>query len=140
MTRITDQLRDKDQIVLQAIQSGEDDVQKITETTILENHGVNYCFTKLQDLGLIEVEKPDGYTTRTINGQKRVFQTPKQAQLTEKGQQYLNQSTHQDLEGYENLSHRELVEKVHKLENELERLERSFNTFQTQVKSGLDSN
>jgi predicted transcriptional regulator len=132
-------LRDKDQTVLHHIQEGRDDIQKITEATTLENHEVNYCFQKLEKLGLIEVKKPDGRVERVIDGQKRVFEAPKEAVLIKKGEHYLEHSEQKDLDEYENLSHRELVKKVHELENELEHLERSFSIFQTQVKTGLDS-
>ncbi|GAB7009039.1 hypothetical protein [Halorubrum trueperi] len=76
MTETMDKLRDKDEIVLQAIQQGNNDIQKITETTTLENHEVNYCFTKIEDLNLIHVEKSDGYTTRNINGQNKSSKYP----------------------------------------------------------------
>ena len=133
MTNPEEDLRDKDKVVLQAVQEGNDDIQKITEKTILENHEANYCFSKLEDLDLINVEKNTGYTTRTINGQKRVFQTPKQAQLTEKGEQYIQQSEKQDLDQYENLSRKELVEKTYELENRIEELENKFEVFRGQV-------
>ncbi|WP_193310471.1 hypothetical protein [Halorubrum halophilum] len=116
MTETMDKLRDKDKIVLQAVHEGNDDIQKITETTTLENHEVNYCFSKLEDLNLIHVEKPDGYTTCNINGQKRVFQTPKQANLTNRAEKYLEDSDRENLEEYENLGRKELVQKVHRLE------------------------
>lgn len=139
MTGITDRLRDKDRVVLQAIQAGNDDIQEITSETTLENHEVNYCFTKLEDLDLITVEKPDGYTTRVINGQKRTFKAPKKAQLNPQGVQALeeNQPDKQDLEQYENLTHRELVEKVHQLENEIQRLETVIQGFRKQVQKHL---
>jgi len=132
-----DKLRDKDRVVLQAIQEGNDDIQKITESTILENHEVNYCFSKLEDLNLITIEKPDGYTTRLVNGQKRVFQTPKQAKLTDKGEQYLEQEPQEDLDEYDNLSHQELVEKVHRVETKLNKLEASIQSFKKQVQKHL---
>ncbi|GCF16272.1 hypothetical protein Harman_42070 [Haloarcula mannanilytica] len=134
---MTEPLRDKDLVVLQAIQEGCDDVQKITEATTLENHEVNYCFTKLQDLDLIQVEKQDGYTTRIINGQKHTFKTPKQAELTQKATEHLEQSNQQDLEEYENLTHRELVEKVHRLEKQVEDLEGTIQKFRKQVRQHL---
>ncbi|WP_418285920.1 hypothetical protein [Halorubrum sp. DTA46] len=137
MTDPDEDLRDKDQAVLEAIRTGEDDIQKITETTTLENHEVNYCFTKLEDLGLIHVEKPDGYTTRRINGQKRVFQTPKQAHLTQKGEQYLEHIEREDVEQYENLSRKELVEKVHRLDNQMQKLESTVQSFRKQVQKHL---
>jgi len=128
-----DKLRDKDKIVLQAVQEGNDDIQKITETTTLENHEVNYCFSKLEDLNLIHVEKPDGYTTRNINGQKRTFQTPKQANLTNRAEKYLEDSDREDLDEYENLDRKELVQKVQRLENQVGKLEQKFEVFRNQI-------
>ncbi|SDQ40752.1 type IV secretory system conjugative DNA transfer family protein [Natronobacterium texcoconense] len=80
-----EELREKDRRVLECIREGKDDVQKITEATCLENHEVNYCFRKLKDLDLVEIEKPEGKVERVIDGQKRVFQAPKKASLTELG-------------------------------------------------------
>jgi predicted transcriptional regulator len=138
MTEIMDKLRDKDKIVLQAVQEGNDDIQKITETTILENHEVNYCFTKLEDLNLIHVEKPDGYTTRLVNGQKRTFQTPKNAQITSQGLQALQENQQEEkLDQYENLSHRELVEKTRQHEAEIQRLKNQIANFRKQVRKHL---
>jgi predicted transcriptional regulator len=127
------ELRDKEQIILQQIQSGNDDVQKITSETTLENHHVTYAFQKLEQHGLLKVSKPDGTVERVINGQKRVFQHPKQAELTDKGEQYLEKAETQELDEYENLSHRELVEKTHELENRVEELENKFEVFRDQV-------
>lgn len=132
-----EELRDKDQAVLQAIQNGHDDVQKITSKTTLENHEVNYSLQKLEDLELIQIQKPDGYTTRTINGQKRVFQHPKQAQLTDKGQQTLKQESREELDQYEHLSRKELVKKTHELEIQIEELEKSFKIFKKQIQDRI---
>lgn len=132
------ELRDKEKIILQQIQSGNDDVQKITSATTLENHHVTYAFQKLQEIDLLQVSKPDGTVERVIDGQKRVFQHPKQAKLTQKGEQYLEQSETQKLDEYENLSHRELVEKTHQLERQIEELERKFEVFRDQVQQRLN--
>lgn len=137
MTNPEEELRDKDEIVLHAIQNGEDDIQKITETTILENHEANYCFTKLEGLNLIDIEKNTGYTTRNINGQKRVFQTPKEAKLTDKGEQYLENLDRKDLDEYENLGRKELVQKVHRLERRVDNLEGTIQSFRKQVQKHL---
>jgi predicted transcriptional regulator len=137
MTNPEEDLRDKDEIVLQAIQNGEDDIQKITETTILENHEVNYCFTKLEELNLIDIEKNTGYTTRNINGQKRVFQTPKQANLTNRAEKYLENTDREDLAEYENLGRKELVQKVHRLERRVDNLEGTIQSFRKQVQKHL---
>ena len=130
-------LRDKDRVVLHQINEGNDDVQKITSETTLENHHVSYAFEKLEEQGLIQVEKPDGMVEREIDGQKRVFQAPKQAELTDKGRERLEQEE-ADLDSYENLTHRELVEKVHQLEDQVEGLERQFTMFRRQVLEKLD--
>ena len=134
-----DQLRDKDQVVLQAIQNSEDDVQKITSATTLENHHVTYAFEKLEEFGLVDVSKPDGTVERVIEGQKRVFQHPKQAELTEQGEQYLEQEDLEDVEMYENLSHRELVQRIHQLEQDMAELQQSFQTFRKQVQNHLEN-
>lgn len=127
------ELRDKEHLILQQVDSGNDDVQKITQETTLENHHVTYAFEKLEELGLVEVSKPEGTVERVIDGQKRVFQHPKQAELTEQGEQYLEHSEQKDLDEYEDLSHGELVERVHSLENQVEELERKFEVFRDQV-------
>ncbi len=131
------ELRDKEQIILQQIQSGNDDVQKITSETTLENHHVTYAFQKLEEHGLLKVSKPDGTVERVIEGQKRVFQHPKQAKLTDKGEQYLKHSEQKDIDEYENLTHREIVEKTHELENRVEELEKKFEVFRQQVMDRL---
>jgi predicted ATP-grasp superfamily ATP-dependent carboligase len=46
---------------------------------------------------------------------------------------YLEHTDREDLDEYENLSHRELVEKIHELEERIDRLEQKFETFQRQV-------
>jgi predicted transcriptional regulator len=132
MTEFTE-IRDKDHLIITQIDSGNDDVQKITSETTLENHHVTYAFEKLEKLDLLKVSKPSGTVERVIDGQKRVFQHPKQAELTEKGEQYLEHSEREDIDEYENLSHRKLVEKVHQLENQVSRLEQSFETFRRQT-------
>jgi hypothetical protein len=130
-------LRDKEHLILQQIQNGNDDVQKITAATTLENHHVTYAFDKLEGLDLLEISKPEGTVERIINGQKRVFQHPKQATLTDKAKQYLKNSEQQDLDKYQNLSHRELVKKTQELENRVEELENKFEIFRQQVMDRL---
>jgi len=131
------EIRDKDHLILTQIDSGNDDVQKITQNTTLENHHVTYAFEKLEQLNLLNVSKPSGTVERIIDGQKRVFQHPKQAELTEKGEQYLQHSEQQELDQYENLSHRELVEKVHRLEKEVQELQGKFKVFRQQVQNQI---
>jgi len=132
-----EQLRDKDHVVLQHIEEGLDDVQKITSETTLENHHVSYCFEKLGDLGLITVEKPDMMVERIVDGQKRVFQHPKQAELTKKGLRYLEKTESEDTTEYEDLSHNELVERMKAVEEDVEDLKEAFQVFKKQIQQRL---
>lgn len=130
-------LRDKDRVVLHHIQEGRDDVQKITEATTLENHEVNYCFQKLEKLGLIEVEKPDGRVERVVDGQKRVFEAPKKAEITvENIDEYLDNSG--PLDECEILSKEELSRKVGELEQEVGDLRYSLTVIKKQIQNILD--
>jgi predicted transcriptional regulator len=128
------QLRDKDHAVLHQIHNGNTDIQQITEATTLTNREVNYAFQKLATQDLIQVHKPDGMIERVVNGQKRVFQHPKQAQLTTKGEQSLTEHPPQT---YDDMTHEELVQKVRDLENEVESLRNSLETFREQVQKRL---
>ena len=125
-------LRDKDREVLHQIAAGNNDVQKITEATNLENHEVNYCFTKLEDLDLIQVDKPDGMIERVINGQKRVFQAPKQAQLTGDGTSLLEQ-TESRVSVEHDYSRVDLADRICELENQVQELEDRFEMFRKQM-------
>lgn len=128
-------LRDKDSVVLHHIKEGRDDIQKITEATTLENHEVNYCFTKLEKLDLIEVKKPDGRVERVIDGQKRVFEAPKRAEITvENIDDYLDNS---DPDEHEMLSREELSRKVGELEQEVNDLRQSLSMLKKQTHESL---
>ena len=131
------QLRDIDQAVLHHITEGHNDTQKITQATTLENHRVRYSLKKLEQLGLITVEQPDQMVERVVDGQKRVFQHPKKAELTDKGRRTLRESDQEDLEAYQNLTHKELVVKIRSLEKDINKLENAFEAFRKQVKEKI---
>ena len=131
------QLRDIDQAVLHAIQEGHNDTQKITQQTTLKTHRVRYSLKKLEKQGLITVEQPDQMVERVVDGQKRVFQHPKKAELTDKGRRTLRESDEEDLEAYQNLTHKELVKKVNHLETEIQTLKNSMEAFRKQVQEHL---
>ena len=137
MNSLEEKLRDIDRIVLKHIQKGNNDVQKITEATTLENHHVSYSFKKLEKLGLITVEKPDKMIERVINGQKRVFQHPKQAELTEKGLQCIQEHEPESVAEYERLSHDELVKRVKTIEKDLDELQERFKLFKKQIQKKI---
>lgn len=127
----TTSLRDKDYAVLECIRDGDNDIQQIKAATTLTKREVNYAFEKLEDQDFIEISRPDGQVERIIDGQKRVFDAPKEGTLTEKAVQYL-QSTEKRTR-YEDLSREELVERVHDLEDRVDRLENGFESFRQQV-------
>ena len=131
--KVSEKLRDKDHAILQQIGQGQDDVQKITSNTTLENHHVSYSFEKLEQLGLIEVEKPDEMVERVVDGQKRVFQHPKQARLTDKARKHLKESKTLEVTDYSDMNLNELVEKVYELENRVDQLEQRLEMVRRQV-------
>ncbi|MFP9061730.1 hypothetical protein ACLI4R_14520 [Natrialbaceae archaeon A-chndr2] len=126
-------LREKDLAVLKKIQEGYDDVQKITAETTLENHEVNYCFTKLENLGLITIHKPEGYTERVVDGQKRVFKAPKRVDLTEDAELVFRDSDRKT-EKCQEMEYEELVDRVLWLETQMARLQQSFRDLQEQIR------
>jgi len=137
LTDTFEQVRPIDHAVLTCIRDGKD-LQQITETTVYSNRKVNYSFTKLDNLGLIETYTPDGMVERTVNGETRVFQAPKQARLTDTGAQYFEWTDRQDtIDAYRSLDHDELAQKVVTLEERLDTLETQFDAFQNQVREKL---
>jgi predicted transcriptional regulator len=134
-----EQLREIDKTVLHHIAEGLDDTQKITEATTLETHKVRYSLEKLEQQGLITVENPDRMVERVIDGQKRVFQHPKQAELTKAGEESVEQVDRTKLNEYSDLSHRELVRKARDLEDRVADMERKFEVFRSQVLEKIDS-
>jgi hypothetical protein len=130
-------IREKDHAVLNCIRDGQNDVQLITEATMLNNSEVNYCFRKLSGMGLIEVQEQEGMVERVIDGTTQVFQAPKQATLTENAQTYLERSTEDRGDRYKMLDHEQLVERVHELEAEVEALNQRMEIFRKQVSEQL---
>ena len=130
-------IREKDHAVLNCIRDGQNDVQLITEATMLNNSEVNYCFRKLSGMGLIEVQEQEGMVERVIDGTTQVFQAPKQATLTENAQAYLERSTEDCGDRYRALDHEQLVERVHELEAEVEALNQRMEIFRKQVSEQL---
>jgi predicted transcriptional regulator len=131
------ELRDIDKTILHHITEGRNDTQKITQETTLKTHRIRYSLKKLEKQGLITVTQPDQMVERVINGQKRVFQHPKQAQLTDKGLQKTEQLNQEDLNSYQDMSHRELVKKTRRLEKDISELENAFEAFRKQVQQKI---
>jgi prefoldin subunit 5 len=135
--QVFQKVRGKDEAVLHCIESGDNDIQLITSNTTLSNSEVNYCYRKLEKIGLIQVEKPDGMVERVVDGTKQVFEAPKRASLTPLGEDYLENYSDGSAEKYSNESREELAEKAADLENKVEELESKFEVFRRQVNQKL---
>lgn len=129
---ISDQVREKDHAVLACVRNGNNNTRQVREATTLSNRDVNYALDKLEDLGLIRTETPEGRVTEIVDGQERNFKAPREAALTDLGQDYLawtdrEQTTHQAM------THDELVERVQELERRADELETAFEMFRRQM-------
>lgn len=135
---VFENVREKDDVVLQKVAEGKNDIQLVTSSTSLKRSEVDWCFRKLDDLGLVKVETPEGMVDRVVDGTRQVFQAPKTADLTDLGEEYLD-SRDLDLDGYEDMSKKELIRRVQKLEKEVEDVRRSLDVFRRQVQKMLQS-
>ncbi len=127
-----ERLREKDLAVLRAIGEGNDNTREIREATTLSNRDVNYALDKLEDLGYLQTETPDGRVTQIIEGQKRDFRAPRKAELTSQGETALSEAQRENTP-YQELSREELVETVQELDHRVSKLESAFDTFRQQV-------
>lgn len=129
----------KDHVVLSCIRAGKNDVRQITDVTTLSNQQVNYRFRKLRDIDLIEIERVEEMVERVIDGKRQVFESPKQASLTDRGHEYFEWTERdQELGKYRDMNHGELVEQIHELEQRVENLEVALETFRKQVQRSLE--
>lgn len=128
-------LRDKDLAVLQAIHNGASTTSEIKEETTLTLREINYSINEysLEQLNLIEVERPEGREQKEIDGSQRTIWKPKQVQLTDQGLQKITQHETDNAAKYEDMSRRELIEQVQELENRLNRLETVFKDFRNKT-------
>lgn len=116
---IFQRVSERDHTVLCMVRDGHDDTHKITQETDLDSDSIRPAFYKLERLGLLTIEKPGGMTERVTDGQRRVFKTPLQAALTDKGREFF-EWTDRDENKYEDVSQAELVQRVHTLESEVQ--------------------
>lgn len=136
MTEEFEQLREKDRVVLQHISEGRTDTHQITQATTLKDYEVRYSLNKLKELGLVTLEKPDGMVERVVNGQKRLFKAPTEAQLTEMAEMYFDECEVSTTD-YSNMEHEELVDEYRDLKARIEALEESFEVFKKQVQQRM---
>jgi hypothetical protein len=72
---------------------------------------------------------------RVVNGQKRVFEHPKRAEITEMGENKLKSQPDNDM--YENMDRIEMVERIRALESRVSDLEQELELFRQQVSQKL---
>lgn len=127
------ELREKDLAVLQAVQEGANTVSEIKEKTVLSNREINYSLTEysLEQQGLVEIDRLDGREWRKINGEERYVWKPKQVRLTDQGLKTLAENGTTDR--FEDMSRRELIERIQELEERQNRLEAVFKDFRRKV-------
>jgi len=127
------ELREKDLAVLQALQEGANTVSEIKENTVLGNREINYSLTEysLEQQGLVEIDRLDGRGWRKINGEERYVWKPKQVRLTDQGLKTLAENGTTDR--FEDMSRRELIERIQELEERQNRLENVFKDFRRKV-------
>lgn len=119
--------------MLQAVQEGANTVSEIKENTVLSNREINYSLTEysLEQQGLVEINRLDGREWRKINGEERYVWKPKQVRLTDQGLKTLVENGTTDR--FEDMSRRELIERIQELEERQDRLENVFKDFRRKV-------
>lgn len=138
---MTSDLREKDLAVLQAIHDGATTVAEINEVTILSTREINYSLTEksLEQQGLVEIHRNTGRDWREINGEERYVWTPKSVELTDKGVQMIANHEIDETSRYEDVSKRELSERLQELEERQNRLETVFRDFRESVMDRIGS-
>jgi hypothetical protein len=135
---MTESLRDKDKAVLQAIHNGAETVTEIREATTLSNREINYSLTEysLEQLDLVEINRSEGREWQKINGQEKNIWKPKKIKLTDQGIQKITELQTESTK-YEDMTRRELIQRIHQLEKRQDRLENTFKDFRTKVMKQL---
>lgn len=134
-------VREKDRAVLEFVKGGINSLRDINDHTHDDVTGreIGYCFTKLEDLGLIDVETPDGTTESRGDGQRRVHQKSRRATLTDRGVQYFMWADDREQRPkYEEATWGELTEQVAENRELIEALDRRFEQFRRQMVQELE--
>ena len=140
IAEVAARLREKDRVVLTLIAAGQIDVRAIREATetrtgvaTLSNAEINWAVDKLSDAGLVTVERfPGERVTRTVAGQQRSFDRPKEVQLTPRGEQVAAQLD-EGLGQYAPMEHGELVRTVRQLDQRMADLEETMELQRQQL-------
>lgn len=142
MTHVFETVREKDHAVLECIRRGETDVYQINKATVedFSRREINYAFKKLANTGLITVTTfpDDEYITVVDDGQPRTFSRPKEAELTELGEDYFDwKDSETGLGRYDAVEYPKLVDRVHTLEQQSETRDHRIQKLETRVTNGF---
>lgn len=131
-----EQVRTKDRAVLEFVKGGVHALRDINDQThdVLDGREIGYSFTKLEELGLITVETPDGTTESVIDGQRRVHQKSRRASLTEKGRRYFEWADDRaQRQKFEEASWGEVTRQVQENAEMLEAMDTRFDQLRRQM-------
>lgn len=132
-----EKLRDEDKVVLQLIRDGTDDVRSINKATSLSRRQVGYAFTKMDELGLIDViSEEDEYVREHVNGQERRYRKPREGNLTELGKRYFELRDSPDIDPDE-LAQKETDNQIEELKEHVQQLADKIN-FDLEASSHFD--
>lgn len=136
-TPIYDQLGEKDIAILQAVRDGHDDTIKIREATTLDNRTINHQLVEkknnLEELGVVKIDRPNGPERREVDGRIQYLpHAPKRVALTQEGKDVLKEA--EGLKKYKRLTKAELIRKVRKNEERIDKLETRLDVIVRQAR------
>lgn len=136
-----DQLNEKELAILHAVKDGNDDTLKIRKATTLDNRQINHHLVEkndnLEELGLVNISRPDGPERREENGHVQYLPyAPKRVALTGEGRTVLREAG--DVENYADMTKKEMVRRMRELEERVEDVETRFDVFRRQVRERLE--
>lgn len=125
---MSEELHPHEVAILQAIRDGAADAHEVKEKTTVDRE-INYRLVEqeqsLVERGLVEIGPPRQDTEYPFPHQ------PKTVTLTDQGIQAL--ASVENTDRYRDLSHEDLVDRVHDLEERLEKLESAFKRFRKRM-------
>lgn len=134
------QVDDMGRAILEFVKGGVHSLREINDHSHDELTGrkIGGRFEKYEDLGLLEIDRPDGRTDSIINGERKNHQKSRRARLTAKGLQYFEWADDREQrQKYAEASFAELTERVQENTELLEVMEQRFEQFRRQVSKEL---
>lgn len=120
--------------LLLAMQDGHRTVTELRHAVRSDRHKVNYRLRKLEELGVIDLERFTERIQTTVDGQHRNFIRPKEATLTEQGTAYLAWSErHSSDDDRSDLRPDALGQRITDVEQRLDDLEVALSVLRRQL-------